>query len=151
MKVCPACNKRKPAEGYNWKYKAKGIRSATCRECTRLYLRNHYKNNVEYYVNKARRRNNPYRKEISRKVFEYLSSHPCVDCGETDPVVLEFDHIEKKSKKAAVSEMVSRLCSWDTVLREIAKCEVRCANCHRRRTAKQQGWHRYTTTAHDIN
>jgi hypothetical protein len=67
MKICPACHKEKPTEESNWKSKAKGKRCATCRECMRLYLRAHYRNNVECYVGKALRRNNAYRKETSEK------------------------------------------------------------------------------------
>ena len=62
----------------------------------------------------------------------------CVDCGESDPVVLEFDHIA--DKKAAVTTMVWGGLLWTSIEREIAKCEVRCVNCHRRRTAVQQGF-----------
>lgn len=109
----------------------------------RLYVQQHYKNNIDYYVKKARRRNKKVREEAHRRIFEYFSTHPCVDCGETDPLVLEFDHIESKNKDAAVSVMVRTLKSWERILEEIEKCEVRCANCHRRRTAKQQGWYRY--------
>ena len=73
-------------------------------------------------------------------VLEYLLEHPCVDCGESNPIVLEFDHVRGKKYKA-----VSELMSWDYSLKtlkdEIAKCDVRCANCHRIKTAQERGWH----------
>ncbi len=72
----------------------------------------------------------------------YLSEHPCVDCGESDIVVLEFDHVIGE-KKWNVSVLVHSPSPWATVEHEIAKCEVRCANCHRRRTAKQFNWRSY--------
>lgn len=71
---------------------------------------------------------------------EYLATHPCVDCGETDIVVLEFDH--QRDKVGAITVMVNKPCGWDTIKAEIEKCLVRCANCHRRKTAKEQGWYR---------
>ena len=43
--------------------------------------------------------------------------------------------------------MVSSILSWDTIMKEVAKCEVRCANCHRRRTAKQRGYYLYLAEA----
>jgi hypothetical protein len=56
----------------------------------------------------------------------------CVDCGLSDLVVLEFDHVV--NKHANVTQLARRGCSLDCLKREIAKCEIRCANCHRRRT-----------------
>jgi len=141
MKTCRACGQEKPLDQFNWKYKSKGVRSATCRDCMRLYIRSHYRKNVDYYVKKALRRNQLHRKDNQQRIFHYLSTHPCVDCGEADPVVLEFDHIDRGTKTAEISRMVSSFMTWDKILKEIAKCEVRCANCHRRRTAKQQGWY----------
>ena len=73
--------------------------------------------------------------------YEYLSTHPCVDCGEADPVVLDFDHVDPAKKLWAVGKMLSRQAS-PAIEREIAKCEVRCANCHRIRTATQFGSYR---------
>ncbi len=75
-------------------------------------------------------------------ISEYLSVHPCVDCGEDDPIVLEFDHVMGiKSFSICVGKRhqypVARL------LEEIAKCEVRCANCHKRRTAQQFDWRKF--------
>lgn len=72
---------------------------------------------------------------------DYLFDHPCVDCGETDPVVLEFDHIDTKSFDIAYG---IRNNSWESVLREMDKCEVVCANCHRRRTSRRGGFRRST-------
>lgn len=78
---------------------------------------------------------------MRKGVFDYLRTHPCVDCGETDIAVLEFDHRDQKAKEVRVSALVAQGYSTRTVMREIAKCDVRCANCHRRRTAKQLGWY----------
>lgn len=89
-------------------------------------------------------------REITRKyVWEYLLAHPCVGCGERDPVVLDFDHV-KGQKKNGVSEMVNDEYGLELIKEEIEKCVVRCANCHRRRTARigkhwklKFGWYRH--------
>ena len=70
---------------------------------------------------------------------DYLRANPCVDCGERDIVVLEFDHV-RGEKKYNLSQMTSGAFGVATIQAEIEKCEVRCANCHRRKTAKDQGW-----------
>ena len=74
-------------------------------------------------------------------IFEYLQGHPCVDCGEADPLVLEFDHV-RGVKSGNISQMMAYCVSEARLLEEIAKCEVRCANCHRRVTAIRGGWYR---------
>jgi hypothetical protein len=75
-----------------------------------------------------------HRARNRRFVEEYLLSHPCVDCGLLDPLVMEFDHVRGR-KRSAVSTLVSAAASIIVIQTEIAKCVVRCANCHRRRTA----------------
>ncbi len=76
------------------------------------------------------------REDALLKIFDYLRQHPCVDCGQTDIRVLEFDHVERSTKRLAVTAMVGRR-NWPTILSEIEKCEVRCANCHRIKTVEQ--------------
>ena len=141
MKRCRICGKEKAVKDFCYRDKANNKRHTACRDCTRLQIRAHYKRNIEYYVQKALRRNRSNRDKCRKKIAEYLNSHPCVDCGEADPVVLEFDHVDRSTKTAAVSVMVQRFLSWRVILQEIGKCEVRCANCHRRRTARQLGYY----------
>lgn len=72
------------------------------------------------------------------RMIEYLGRHPCSDCGESDPRVLDFDHLPMQAKRFEISRAVNASTrSWAAILREIAKCEVVCANCHRRRTAQR--------------
>jgi hypothetical protein len=71
-------------------------------------------------------------------VKSYLQAHPCT-CGEADPTVLDFHHVRGR-KSLPLCRMISAGYSIKTILKEIAKCIVLCANCHRRETAKQQGW-----------
>jgi hypothetical protein len=79
----------------------------------------------------------PFRRRNLVFLADYLESAPCVDCGEGDPVVLDFDHVGVK--RHGVVELAYREASIASLKREIAVCAVRCANCHRRRTAIQQG------------
>ncbi len=84
-----------------------------------------------------RRRKVNQRKEPSRVViWAHLESHPCVDCGESDPVVLEFDHRDPSRKSFCIGAFAHR-CTLEELHAEIAKCDVRCASCHRRETAKR--------------
>jgi hypothetical protein len=129
---------------FNFKNRARGIRSPHCRACSRAYVRDHYQRNTAYYVAKARKRTGITRSSLRARLLAYLLEHPCVDCGEDDPVVLDFDHIDVASKLVAIAVLVRRVVSRRRVEAEIAKCEVRCANCHRRRTALQFGWHKLT-------
>jgi transposase-like protein len=73
-------------------------------------------------------------------VLEYLQERPCVDCGESDPVVLEFDHISEKT--ASISVLVAAGVKLDVLKDEMSRCEVACVNCHRRRTARRGRWRR---------
>ena len=71
----------------------------------------------------------------------YLLKHPCVDCGLTDIRCLEFDHV-RGEKFAPITKLINRPTPLDVLEAEIAKCEVRCASCHRLKTLERGGWWR---------
>lgn len=77
--------------------------------------------------------------QLRQLVLDYLLTHPCVDCGISDPIVLEFDHVRGK-KLFNISDGIKNTKPRKVLFDEIAKCEVRCANCHKRKTAKDYGW-----------
>lgn len=82
------------------------------------------------------------RKEAARQfVLDYLDERCCEDCGEDDSVVLEFDHV-RGIKRYAISIAVQRAYSIAWLAEEMAKCDVVCANCHRRRTSVRCGSYR---------
>jgi hypothetical protein len=79
------------------------------------------------------------------RVDGYLAQHPCIDCGETNTMLLDFDHLGGKTDDVAT--MVVNGLSWTEIAKEIEKCEVRCANCHARRTAERIRSYRVVLTA----
>jgi hypothetical protein len=88
------------------------------------------------YIDQAAKLKRKVMRERTLFLIEYFKTHPCVDCGETDAVVLEFDHL--RDKLFDVGRAV-RDRGWQSLLNEMEKCEVVCANCHRRRTARRRG------------
>src|SRR5258708_4837526 len=72
-------------------------------------------------------------------VVKYLATHPCVRCGQTDMLVLEFHHRNPKTKKRSISEMFHNGDSLKTLEKEIKKCDVLCANCKRKNMLRQLG------------
>ena len=127
-KRCSTCKQLKPLEDFNRRSTARDGRQWTCRACNAAYHQTH----KERHMSQIRRRNARILNGNRRRLLAYLDTHPCVDCGEADPVVLEFDHL--RDKRADVTRLLKYGHSWETLLAEIAKCEVRCANCHRRRS-----------------
>lgn len=85
------------------------------------------------------------RSELQALLGNYLAAHACVDCGESDVRVLDFDHRPGSPKLANVAEMIASKCAWPVMEAEISKCDVRCANCHRRATCERGAFWRQTT------
>lgn len=94
-----------------------------------------YKDRAKLYAAQKR-----HRIRVRAALLEFLLTKRCIDCGENDPVVLEFDHVDSKKKFKGIGTMLSGHYSWKSVLGEIEKCEIRCANCHRKKTYAQSGW-----------
>lgn len=139
-KICNTCENELPIAQFAFnKAKSDGFQDK-CRECKKAYNASYYAR-TKHIHNPARAIHRNLRMaRIQGQIFQYLQDHPCVDCGENDIVVLDFDHLG--GKEFNVSEMVRRSASWSKILLEIGKCEVVCANDHRRRTATRGNWAR---------
>jgi hypothetical protein len=142
MKRCPVCKKVKPPEDFAWKFKLLGVRAATCKLCQKKYRDDWYQDNRKHVIELSAKRRKKNKREVQAWIIDYLSTHPCVDCGESNIVVLEFDHIDPKQKTMTVSQLVGEGYTLPKVKAEVAKCVIRCANCHRKKTAQTRGWYR---------
>jgi hypothetical protein len=108
-----------------------------CKTCIKILHQDHYKKRTDYYKDKACHHNKKYRQRNQEMLFKYLSEHPCVNCGQTNPLLLDFDH--RQDKEYNVSHMLTM--SEESILEEIQKCDIRCSHCHRLKTAVQFGWY----------
>lgn len=135
-KKCNRCGEEKPVDDFNWRRKKKNQRQSYCKKCQSKYTMESYKEDpLPYYE-----RNFARKREQKKKILTYLLNHPCIKCGEKDPVVLDFDHRDRKSKVAPISHMIAHGYCWETVEAEVAKCDVLCSKCHRKKTAAESGW-----------
>ena len=141
MKTCGSCKKEKALSEFHKRTRAKDGRQSVCKECNKSQRKAYYRTAAGEAKNKLSGKR--WNHQMRAKVYSYLLTHPCVDCGESDPVVLDFDHVESTTKSYNISEMAGRGFGWEKIQLEIDKCVVRCSNCHRRRTAKQFGWYEW--------
>lgn len=139
MPICSKCFQAKLIDDFSWRNKKNNTRQSICRNCRSLLDKeSSQKDRIKYL---ARKRADKLRVLERNQTFilEYLTTHSCVDCGENDPLYLEFDHLRDKAYS------VSSLIGWgslETLVSEISKCEVRCVKCHRRKTAHQYKWYK---------
>ena len=140
-KICTKCEEEKKIEDFFLKDKHKNIRHSQCKECYKnsRNSKSHYEKYKNDYIQRATIRKNKLVKENRIKLLEYFSNHSCIVCGESNPIVLEFDHRVQKDKINNISMML-RDYTWEQILKEIDKCDVLCSNHHKIRTSKQMGW-----------
>lgn len=127
MKICEIHNEEMVLTGKN-------PPRLKCKSCNREYQKKWFSSNLEVQRERSLRNGKRATERNSAFILDYLLCHPCSDCGEQDIRVLEFDHVEEKLKSVSI---MRRGYSLESVMEEIAKCEVVCANCHRIRTSER--------------
>jgi hypothetical protein len=127
-KSCSKCKTPKPVSEFNFKNLTLGKRHSYCKECANNLTRSHYRSNKRQYLDRNARTNARH-----RALIRSAKAQPCVDCGVQYPYyVMDFDHRDEAAKSFILSD-VPRATSKN-LMREIEKCDVVCANCHRERT-----------------
>lgn len=95
-----------------------------------------YPKNKEKHISYVRRN----KKRVAEFIEEYKRARSCVDCGFSGkefPYVLDFDHLDK-NKKFNIGSWSHAVLSIEAIEQEIQKCELVCANCHRKRTFSEK-------------
>lgn len=116
LKYCKYCNSMRPIKNFKTKTK--------CKNCLSLEVK-------QRKVDKK------------LKIFQILHDESCIDCGESNPFVLEFDHFDREKKVDSVSRMLNSGRSLESILEEVEKCVVRCANCHRIKSVLEDDHYAY--------
>jgi hypothetical protein len=127
-KICSTCNKNKNINNFAINKSKKDGLNGKCKECQREYLKEHYKKNKQYYIDKA---SESHRKtiEIKRQLIIDAKSKGCSRCGEKHIACLDFHHLKDKEFGIAKGKFSKGI---DTLKKELNKCEVICSNCHRK-------------------
>jgi len=98
------------------------------KEYHKEYIKKHYQENKQYYIDKAKAR----RDRIKLQVAKLKEGLKCELCGEDHPACLDFHHRDSEQKDFSIANAHIRGKSLYKIQQEIAKCSVLCSNCHRK-------------------
>jgi hypothetical protein len=130
VKTCNKCGLEKSLQEFGNNKNKRDGKQSYCKLCGQAYNKAHYRK----FPEKRREWNEKAKKVAQQYIWDYLKAHPCADCSEPDPIVLQFDHV-RGEKRFNIGEASTSGYSVKMIQSEIDKCEVRCANCHMRQTA----------------
>lgn len=116
-KICSKCGRELPIDCFE-----KGRRQ--CKGCRRAYKKNEYNTKKAQY--------NRYAINRQKRCEDWINSlkTPCVFCGESDPVCIDWHHIDPSQKSFAISFIKGK--AKERTLEEMKKCICVCASCHRK-------------------
>lgn len=138
MKICLSCKKQLPIDSFGINNARKDKKHYYCKTCKSLQEKKSYYKNWDKNKKLINKHNKVRKRRNKLLVLEYLTKHSCVDCGEKDLRVLEFDHVRGQKFKG-ISVLFQGTYSIEKILKEISKCDVVCANCHKKRTHDRIG------------
>ena len=124
-KICTKCQKELPLDAFRWKKKSEGRKHSQCKECQSEQEKLHYQERKDKVIE------NTY--SYKERNFQYILERKecgCQKCGEIKHYMLDFHHIDPSQKEANINNLKTS-CSLETLKKEIDKCIVLCANCHR--------------------
>lgn len=146
-KICTFCNETKKMQDFYLKDSLNNRYHSHCKQCYKIkrlsYQQIHYEKYGQQYRERAKIRKNIIQKQRYIQLLDYLDGKSCEYCGFNDIRALEFDHIDQNTKSFGIARALSDCLKWETILAEINKCRLLCANCHRIRTAEQQNWYKW--------
>ncbi len=143
MKRCPICKVSLPLSAFNKHGERKDGLQSHCKDCNRARSRAYYARNKAKHKGIVRANKKRYNKKTQNFLLDYLAAHPCIDCGTTNILVLEFDHMDRSEKLNNISSLLRLDVGPARMSAEVDKCEVRCANCHRVKTHQENNSYRY--------
>jgi hypothetical protein len=126
MKICSMCKQNLPLTDFYLDKKGEHGRISMCKPCHKVRSKISYAKNRVKRIASARERIGKSRAFV-RRLKKDLK---CNRCDENHPATLQFHHIDPTKKEIAISTAVKNGLSESSILREIEKCEVLCANCH---------------------
>lgn len=111
-KICTKCGRELPIDQFHWRDKSKGTRRAECKDCHTNYMKQRYA-------------------EKQNIIEEQKSLQHCAKCGESRGYLLDYHHLNPNEKDNTIARMTSNKYKIEDIQKEIQKCIVLCANCHR--------------------
>ncbi len=135
-KICSACKETKPIGEFWARRASKDGLDHKCGNCAKKYHRDLY-HNSEKRQKDIRRNNDTHKAKLRGWRKEIYEGQGCVDCGNTDPRVFEFDHV-RGEKEFDIATAFAKAYSMERITKEISKCDLVCANCHRIRTYERR-------------
>lgn len=127
IKTCCTCKKEKDISLFAKNKCKKSGYHYKCKECQKIYKKEHYKKNKKYYMQKVLDR----KTLIREKIKEYKKTLSCIKCGFSHPAALDFHHRDPNEKDFSIAQWHKTCSNFESVKIEIEKCDVLCANCHR--------------------
>ena len=127
-KRCVKCGEVKDEECFNWKRKADNLRFCYCKDCRKIVRAEWYQKHKESHKQTVTKR----MKKLRKWFQDYKKTLKCNRCPESFHACLDFHHEEPNEKEICLSIAVQYGWRKERIIQEIEKCEVVCANCHRK-------------------
>ena len=127
MKTCTRCQQAKPEQEFDKSSKRYDGLQVYCRPCKKVIDIEYYSKNKTRCITRTKEGKNAKLKWLA----DFKKTLKCIKCGESHPACLDFHHRDSSTKIGQIANLVK---SWSIkrIKTEISKCDVLCANCHRK-------------------